>query len=637
MSKSRKKSNHVGATELNLTLFEPKSDWSYPQRFPDLSGERILGFDCETRDPELDKRGPGFFRGSAEVVGVSLATTDRAWYFPMGHLGGGNMDRESVCRYLQDLFSRSDLTLVGANTRYDLEGCDHFGLRIACRLLDVQIAEALIDEELPTYALDAISRRYLGVGKDESLLNDAAAAFGTDPKRELWKLPAKFVGPYAEADAHNTLRIFHKQLEILEDEELLPIFQLESELLPIIYKMRKLGILIDLDAARRESDALHSEERTIADELRSGFGLTDPWSGKDIARICGIHGINHPKTDKGNPSFTAAFLTGSSIPLFKRLRELRELNRLRKVFIDDWIFGNHIDGIIHPEWHQMRRDEGGTRTGRMAASNPNPQQVPSRSRLANRIRRLFIPLPGKKWAKVDYSQQEPRILVHYASLLGFKSAENIRQAYTNDRETDIYQFLAESCGLSRRDAKDATLGRCYGMGVARFAERNKLDKDEAKHKLESFDKKVPFVRETANKVASLADKRGWIRTLCGRKRHFPLWEPVDCFEMKQEKQDVVPVRHALAEEKWPGRELRRAFVHKALNSLIQGSAADMTKAAMIAVHEKLGLIPHMQVHDELNYSVENEEQAREIQRVCETCVEMELPIKADLDLGEHWK
>ena len=637
MRKSKKHRNDPNS--LNLILFEPKSDWSPPDNFPDLSGERIIGFDIETRDPELTKRGSGFFRGSAETVGISLATTDQAWYFPIGHLGGGNVARGPVLRYLQDLFSRSDLTLVGAHSGYDLEGLDHLGLSVSSRVLDVQIAEALIDEEQDSYALESLSKKYLGIGKDERILSDAASAFGIDPKSELWKLHSRFVGPYAEADASNTIRIFQRQLPILTENGLLAIFELESKLLPIIYGMRKLGIRMDLEGARILSRRLEDTERSLRAELRSRYQLDDEWSAQKIAAACDRKGISYGYTLKGNPSFDSKFLEHEGAhDIFKRISELREYNRLRAVFIDKWIF-NNIDehGIIHPSWHQTARDEGGTRTGRMAASNPNPQQIPSRSGLAADIRALFIPTPGHQWCKVDYSQQEPRLTVHYAVVCKLSSAGLVQKAYNQNKGMDIYQFLADACGMSRRDSKDATLGRIYGMGAETFARRQGLTTEQAKTKLEEFDKSVPFVKELVEFVTNKANERGWIKTLCGRKRHFNFWEPVNSWELGKRGIDVTPVRIEYARDKWPKQALRRAYTHKALNSLIQGSAADMTKSAMLAVYEKLGLVPHMQVHDELNYSVESEEQAREIQRVCETCVDIEVPIKADLDLGEHWK
>lgn len=635
MASVTKKSHEKG---LNLVLFEPESNWTAPTDFPDLSGEKIIAIDTETCDPYLLDRGPGFIRGDARVVGISIAIPGRSWYYPFGHLGGGNLDRDAVVAYVRDICSVQDRWVVGANLKYDLEGLDHLGIQIGGRCVDIQVAEALIDEERTSYSLDSISRTYLGVGKGEDLLKEAASCYGVDPKSGLWKLPAKFVGPYAETDAQNTLQIFEKQTKILQEDGLMEIFELESKLIPVIYKMRKQGIRVDLEAAEKLSEDFKEQEDAARMEAFKMVGApVDEWSAPQLAKHCDKLGIKYPRTDKGRPSFESDWLGGLSHPFLNTVLKIRTLNRLRSTFIDSWIFKNEIRGRIHPEWIQLQRGDGGTRTGRMAASNPNPQQIPARSDLAPLIRRLFIPDEGLQWAKMDYSQQEPRILVHYADRCGFTGASLVREAYRTNKDMDIYQFLAESCGMSRRDAKDATLGRCYGMGAAKFALNKGLTKEQAKQKLEEFDRAVPFVKELSDYCMFQAQQRGWIKTLCGRKRHFNFYEPRDAFQMREAGCDTEPVRLNLAQEKWPGKVLQRAFTHKALNSLIQGSAADMTKSAMLQIYENTGKVPYMQVHDELNFGVTSQEEAQTLLSMAENCVEMTVPIKADLSYGKHWK
>jgi len=269
----------------------------------------------------------------------------------------------------------------------------------------------------------------------------------------------------------------------------------------------------------------------------------------------------------------------------------------------------------------------------MAASNPNPQQVPGRSDIAPKVRALFRN-PNKQWAKLDYSQQEPRLLVHFASLCRCTGADLVKMAYCGNAKMDIYQFLADSCAMSRRDAKDATLGRMYGMGFKRFAAKQNITLEAAKSKLEEFDRSVPFVREISDMCASAAQTRGYIKTLLGRRRHFNLWEPS---RYSENYEFARPLPRELAEKEWSGERLKRFGAHKALNSLIQGSAADMTKSAIVKIWDEYKRLPVMQVHDELDFEVDSEEEALNYKRACEECVSLEVPIVAELKLGEHWK
>lgn len=628
---------------LQLVMEAPRTEWMPPTSFPDLSGVKSIGLDTETKDPHLDSKGPGFIRGDAQVAGVSVAADDRAWYFPINHLGGGNLPQESVSRFLSDILAVEDRFIVGANLQYDLEALWSLGVHARGRFVDVQIAEALLEEErVVGYGLEMLCRLYLDEeGKNEKLLTEAALAFGVSPKGGLWKLPSKYVGPYAEYDAMAPLMIFAKQHEKLKSDDLLNIFQLECELTPLLWKMRLQGIPVDLQAAELFSRELAGMEDNARIHLKVECGRdVDVWSGDDLARLCDDRGISYPRTPKGNPSFESEFLEAENhdSAILRKVGEVRKLNRLRTTFVDDWIFKNQIKGRIHPSWKQLKSDEGGTRTGRMAASNPNPQQVPARSDLAPRVRRLFVPPEGNKWAKMDYSQQEPRLLVHYAAICNFTGAKLAAMAYRENRDMDIYQFLADAAQITRRQSKDLTLGRMYGMGKNKLALKLGISVAEAESLLERFDERVPFVKEISDSAMRKAQERGWIQTLLGRKRHFNYYEPVYQKELKAKSIDCRPVpNHRIAESKWPNQRLQRAGAHKALNALIQGSAADMTKQAMLHIYRETGLIPMMAIHDELNYFVPDVIEAKKIQELAENCVQLEVPVKADLSFGDHWK
>jgi DNA polymerase I-like protein with 3'-5' exonuclease and polymerase domains len=636
---------HKNDTSDNVqgALFSPTSSWVPADNFPCLTGERIIGLDIETKDPNLHTRGPGFIRGDAKVVGFSVSTSDRAWYFPFDHASGGNLPKEKCVAFARELLGDANRYVCGANLQYEFEGMEKgLGIPIKCRAIDVQIAEALIDEEADTYQLDALSKKYLGRGKDETLLREAASAYGVDPKSGLWKLHSKYVGPYAEFDAMGPLHIFREQQKILCAEGTEAVFQLEMELLPLLWEMRKQGIPMDMEAADRLSDLLKTQEDVLRLRLKHEFQTDcNEMSGPEIAVVCERLRILYPRTGLGSPSFTADYLDEADHPFLILINDLRECSGMRNKFVDGWIHKNQVNQRIHPQWRQCASDEGGTRTGRMAASNPNPQQVPAgkyrktgkENPIGKAIRTCFISDTGN-WGKLDYSQQEPKVLVHFANLCNMTGARLAAMAYAKDKNLDFYTFMQEAAGIDRRPAKDMYLGRCYGMGADKMARKLNRTKEEAKQILAVFDERVPFVKEMAEACTKAANERGYIKTLLGRRRHFEFWEPAE-YGVMQFGVDK-PLRRAAAEVKW-GKRIKRSGTHKALNALIQGSSADMTKAALLKIWKEGNVVPYMQVHDEIDFAAVDEDHARQCQVLAETCVNMTVSIRADLSYGKNWK
>lgn len=621
-----------------LPLWEPRSEWQCPVDFPRIES-RVVGFDVESRDPRLRSHGPGFIRGDAEVVGFSLSDGNASWYFPFNHAYGRQLPRESCINFLKSIVCDPSREIVGANTMYEREALWSLGIEPTAPIFDIQIAEPLIDEEQAA-SLEEIARRRIGSDKNEELLNEAAKAFGVDPKGGLWQLDPKYVGPYAEWDAWAPVHIWKDQMSEIRRQGLQEVLRLELAIQPILWKMRLRGIPVDVDAAKKLAQEYYDNEQLVIRSIMADYGTDlpriDVWSAPSIAVYCKHHKIHYPTTNKGNPSFTKEFLESSSVPFFKRIREAREYNRLASTFVEGWIIDNQINGFVHPQWKQLASDDGGTRTGRMAASNPNPQQVPKRSKRSKAIRSLFRH-PDIRWAKLDYSQQEPRILIHFAAVMGFPGADKARQVYIDDPSQDFYNLMVELAQVERPQAKDLYLGRCYGMGIDKLAAKLRCDPKRAADILSQFDTHVPFVKGLAELSESKAQQRGFIKTLSGRRRHFNQWLPASPKAAAELGVDNFPVAtYEEAVEKWPGKSIRRADTRKALNSLIQGSAADMTKYAMLKVYDELGQIPYMQVHDELNYPAETMELAMEIKRCMESCVDITVPIKVDLDWEESW-
>ena len=604
-----------------------------PTSFPDLSKAKRVAVDCETRDPNLMTKGPGGVRKDGYVVGVSIATDDGfCEYYPVRHEAGGNLNPDNVFAWLKDNL-KHDNDKVFANAPYDIEWLSTEGVKINGRKLDVQVAEPLLDEDRNTYRLDALAEAYLGEHKDESAMIDAAIRRGIDPKKvkeNLWRLHASEVAQYGKVDADLPIRIFAQQEVLLKDEKLMDVFELETQMVDVIVAMRMKGVPIDLDKAIAIRDRLNSEQEQAMDKLKQLCQRDlDIWSGPDIEEACKQLNLDYPKTDKGNASFSAEFLEVSDHELFSLLLKARKLDRAGGVFIQSKIIDMQKDGRIYPTFRQVRSDSGGTKSGRFASANPNMQQVPARDPyLAPLVRGIFVPEAGCQWGVFDYSQQEPRVTVHYAFLRNFAGAAEARRRYLEDPDTDYHQLVADMAQISRKNAKTLNLGLAYGMGKARAASQLGLPPMEASRVYEQYHENVPFIKALGEECMRIATTRGFVKTLSGRRRRFQLFGP------PKYSPGLLPLKRSEAEDKY-GLPLKRYFVHKAMNAVIQGSSADMIKMAMVNLYKK-GEVPHLTIHDELDFSVKDLDHARMIRQEMLDCVKLEVPMKVDCEIGPSW-
>lgn len=628
---------------------EPKERpaWRPLESLPDLSHAKVIALDTETKDPNLSEHGPGTFRKDGHLLGISFCTdTGQSGYLPIGH-PSGNLDKGTVLRWANDNFGREEQTKVGANILYDLEWLRGAGVTVKGKIDDIQTIEALLDEERVSYSLESLSQTYLGVGKDDSWLARGLEQMGVKAKPEeakglMWKLPPEFVGEYAIIDAKRTFEIYEKQLPTIDQQGLRQVYDLEMELIPLILAMRFQGVRVDVDKAERLAKEWEKDELKLYETMHklTGMGATNIWSAEDIGAACDKLSIKYPRTPKTNaPSFTGSFLEKSPEPFLQIISTIRGLNRLRTKFIETDVLQNNINGRIHCQFHPMRRDEGGTRSGRFSSSKPNLQQVPNLEHSPDswKIRDLFKPEDGEKWCKLDYSQQEPRILVHYASTLGFQGAQDAVEVYNSNPKADFYQIIVELAGVERSHAKMIYLARTYGLGKANLALKLGKTLDEAQEIADKMDEKVPFIKQINYYAQNKAKSRGYIRTLGGRLCHFRKFELANFTKMQEEyKNGNFPIDLAEAKVRWTGEQLKRAGLHKALNRLIQGSAADMTKKAMLTAWKLNGTVPLLQVHDEIDISVNSEAQAKEMKRIMESAYELKVPIYADMKQGNSW-
>ena len=614
-----------------MPMFPTHSEWLPPQNFPDLSGAKEIAIDLETCDPNLEKFGPGWPRKDGYIIGYAVAVDGWQGYYPVAHQGGGNLDKRIVENFIQKILALP-CDKIMHNAAYDCGWLMAQGFQVEGRVIDTMVAAALVDENRFSFSLNALGFDYLKQTKSEQGLREAAADFGVNPKKDMWKLPAMYVGSYAEQDAALTLKLWQHFQTILRQEEVESIFDLETELLPVLIDLTYKGIRFDRNKASRLIDQMQEREKVLLKEIKRTAGCSvDMWAAASIAIAFDRLKIPYPRSATGLPSFTKSFLDGCEHPLANLIVEAREINKTYGTFLQPYLDFSAADGRIHPHVNQLRSDAGGTVTGRLSMAEPNLQQVPSRHPIIGpAIRSLFLPEEGKLWASNDFSAQEPRLLVHYASLLGLPGSESIVQAYKENPDTDFHQMVADMAGIERKQAKTVGLGLTYGMGKAKLATQLELSPDEAGDLIRDFHSKVPFLRGTIDAVMRRIEhpaSGGSIRTLLGRKCRFPLWEPAQWGINK-----ALPYEEAVAKY---GTRVKRAMTYKGLNRLIQGSAADQTKAAMLALH-KAGFDILLQVHDELALSVDNKEQAREAAQLMCDAVQLEVPSRVDVEIGPSW-
>ena len=643
-------------------ISEASVEWVSPESFPDLRREKYISIDLETKDPNLTTRGSGALVDDGKIIGVAVAVPGWKGYYAFGHDKGNYFDEHRVMGWVKDVCALP-ATKIFHNAMYDVCWLRAYGIQVKGRIVDTMVMASLIDENRFSYALNSVSHDYLHEIKDESVLKLEAKNQGVNAKSEMYKLPAMYVGSYAEQDAELTLKLFNKlELEI-KNKDLSKIFELETELFPCLIDMKVRGVRVDVQKAHKLKQQLASEEKQLLLEIKKETGIdTQIWAARSIAKVFGKLKLSYRRTEKTEaPSFTKNFLSEHKHPTVNKIAKAREINKAHTTFIDTIIKYEH-KGRIHADINPIRGAGGGTVTGRFSYSNPNLQQIPARNKqLGPLIRSLFLPEEKYKWGCFDYSQQEPRLVVHFAAKSQFISKEESVIAIVekfNKGSVDFHQIVADMAHIEREQAKTINLGLFYGMGKAKLQAELELEtKSEAEKLFDTYHENVPFVKALMDSTASDAAKTGYIRTFGGRQCNFPRWEinefrrgklsttgtraemeeryikkyEKDFPDATEEKIELIKKELKKEDQKY----IKRAFTYKALNKLIQGSAADMTKTAMLNLYKE-GIIAHIQIHDELDISIESDEKAKKIIEIMENAVTLLVPNKVDYKSGETW-
>ena len=632
----------------------PDTGWRCPHEFPRLEAADIISLDIETHDPELRTKGPGV-RRDGYIVGIAVGTLDGGrWYFPMRHSMGNNMNPDAVLRWARNELCRARQKKIGANLMYDLDYLWAADVPVCGDIIDVLVAEPLIDENQYRYNLDGLAVKYLDEHKVGSELYEwSALAYGGQPTAKdqggnIWRCPVELVGPYAKGDVDLPLRIWEKQRYIIQQEGLDDLLSMENALTYPILKMRQRGTRVDSARADELNDIMLDKEGLAQARLNEFAGTrVDVWSGDSLARVYKKLGIWHPMTapskrfPKGQASFTKGWLEQQEDVLSLGILDVRKWSKNRGTFVEGYIKNYAIDGRIHALFHQLKSDDGGTVSGRFSSSNPNLQNIPARDpELGPLIRSLFIPEEGCRWRRYDWSQIEYRFLAHYARGAG---AIDVVRAYLDDPNTDYHvkthgMILDKTnMDIGRKPTKNVNFGLAYGMGIESLAALLGVDIETATAIVEAYHSALPFVKSTFNYAARMAKRRGYVKTVLGRKARFPDWEPASWDQRGEvsRDRDYIEDNYGAA---------IRAGSHKALNRVLQGSSADLMKRAFLDAHNA-GIFdvtgyPHTIVHDEFNFSDDETPQAteafNEMQYIMENCIKIKVPIKAEPDVGPNW-
>ena len=380
-------------------LFTPQEEWFPPDDFPDLSKYDEIAIDLETKDPDLKTKGSSSMRGEGDGVGIAVAVTNWAGYYPIAHESGPNLERAKVLGWFADVL-KTKADKIFHNAIYDLCWIHRLGLTVHGTIVDTMIMASLVNENRFRYDLNSVSYDYTGMGKNETALNEAAKEWGIDPKAEMYKLPAMYVGEYAEKDAEITLALWQELKKEINFQDLQSIVELEQEVLPCILDMKIKGVRV----SEKQVDQLEYQLKKSYDHyiktIHDETGIyPEVWAAKSIESICLRLGIDDfDRTEKTKkPSFTKNYLKNhrghKNSNILRALASARELDKLRNTFLES--IKNYVyKGRIHADIHQLRGDFGGTITGRLSYSNPNLQQLPNYTKLGMGIRSIFMPEEG---------------------------------------------------------------------------------------------------------------------------------------------------------------------------------------------------------------------------------------------------
>lgn len=693
--------NDLGVKRRHARLQElppvPETGWAVPREFPNLSNASVLSFDVETKEFDLDN-GPGWARNTGHIVGVSIGAQDRlgnrgAWYFPVRHEVGGedNLDSRNVFAFVKHALETPHVPKVGANLTYDMGHLAEENIFVQGQLNDVQFAEALIDSDAQV-ALEILGNKYVRRGKNSQLMYEwQRGAYPNTPETkrrgDIWRTPPKLVGFYAEDDAHLPLEVFERQRPILDMENLDWVYRLECDLIPLMISMRRGGVRVDVAKAERLLHELQRETIELYKRVSYEYGWNlSSTDSRQLGPLLEALQIKVPRNDpternpEGTFSVKKEWLAELEHPIGALLNDIREHEKICGTFLQSYIINKNINGYLYPQFHQLKGDENGTIVGRFASSDPNLQNIPSRTKLGKMVRECFIPDDGHShWQKNDYSQVHYRILAHYAVDDGDGSADELRYAYSSNPKMDyhdnVYYNVCPFMGwdpadedakdFRRRPIKNVNFGLLYGQSQRALGNKTAVyfgqgfGPSQVQEFFDAYFDGAPYVKPTMKEIEREVQAFGYVTTIGGRRVRFSEWEPVDN-DRREVRVKPLPYQAALREY---GSPLKRAWGYRGVNYKFQGSEPDIMKEGMrklwnSGVFDYIG-VPKLTVHDELDFSIREGERymgtnkkgeevakyravgrMREaldfVQHTMQQSIKLRVPLRVDESSGPNW-
>jgi len=582
---------------------------AFRQLRSELERAEVLSIDLETTSTNPHE---------AKIVGIAVSTVPwSGYYIPVGHNtldAPQQLKLEEVLEGLRPYVDSDKPDLIGQNLKYDCIILMRYGLSPRGVVFDSMIASHLVDPEARRHNLEAIAQRVLHT--EVTSYADVAGKEGS-----FSSVPIEVATPYAAEDAEIVQRLFAPLQRKLRSQALTDLFEtVEMPLLPVLVHMEQNGILLDTDALEAQGHEIRKELEIVESDLYDIAGEPfNPASPKQVGEILfqrlGLPVIERTKT---GPSTSAKVLEtlAQHHPLPGKLLSYRELTKLLNTYIDQLPKAVHPEtGRIHTSFHQTA-----TATGRLSSSDPNLQNIPTRTEIGGRIRSAFIAPPEHVLVAADYSQIELRLLAHFSEderlIEGFASGLDLHRLTAglifNLPETHVTDAMREA-------AKRVNFGILYGISPYGLARELGISQAEARNYIERFFAAYPKTRETLDRMVDTAAKKGYAETLLGRRRPLPNLASRD-------------------------RAQRNFDRRNAVNTPIQGSAADLIKLAMIHIDAKLGSGAYaakmlLQIHDELVFEV-REDRAEQliqlIQEEMEHVLPLRLPLETKVTQGKDW-
>lgn len=580
-----------------------------------MHNERLI-VDIETYDPELSEMGSGVYRKDGYVLGVALYDPQTKYkrYVNLRHKGITESEKAENMRYLENILATNSIK-VGANFLYDLDWLENgegMNLKVNGKYQDVQSRECLLDAYAGSYSLDTLSKKYGFEGKHDQEIIDWCNARGLKgaPQKYLYMMPFDIAERYALGDVEETDKVFMAQEPEIMGQGLDQILNIEMGLYPLLLQMRRTGIRVNESRRQQVGEELTNEYYETLSRFETKYDCKgiNINSGSDLLAVFNKHGIPVIYTAKGNPSFSKESLSLVGHEITSDIEEIRGYKTVINNFVNGSLLDYQVNGRIYANFQPMRSDDHGTVTGRFACLNPNLQQIPAKKeKHGPLIRDILIPEEGCWYGAPDYSQIEYRILMHFASGPG---ADEVRKMFINDATTDYHQVVVDMTGLDRKHAKNFNFGSIYCMGKDTMRKKFGFSVEQCEALTEQYYTMMPFIKPTRNAIINTAKRRGFLRTVLGRRARVSQ-------EIKEH-----------------GAE------YKLVNYLIQGSAADVMKKGMYDAYNAgvfNVLTPHITVHDELGVSVpqtvEGIEAYQELVDIMENCIKIDVPLHVDCDLG----